>query len=124
MSSGSLTGGRRAAASTRASGRAPWPCVRVWGPRPEDRTHSLLETGAASQPEVKSQSGLQASEGWPARDHRVGARASACSELLLASAVCPWVPHSSRQALSTEEWDLHSRVLKRAAVAAVPQPKK
>eukprot|EP00069_Balaena_mysticetus_P017529 bmy_10716T0 len=110
MSSGSLTGGRREAASTRASGRAPWPCVRVWGPRPEGQTHSLLETGAAPLPDVESQFGLQVSEGWPVRDHqqlRMGAQALACSEVL-----------------STEEWDRRSRVLKRAAVAAAPQPKK
>eukprot|EP00070_Physeter_catodon_P046980 XP_028353874.1 uncharacterized protein LOC114487559 [Physeter catodon] len=74
------------------------------------QTHSLLETGAASLPEVKSQSGLQVREGWPARDHQqlgMGARAQACSEV--------W---------STEEWDRRSRVLKRAAVTAAPQPEK
>ncbi|TKC53171.1 hypothetical protein EI555_006670, partial [Monodon monoceros] len=90
-----------------SSGRA----AAVSGPltpgSPLGGRHSLLETGAASLPEVKSQSGLQVSEGWPARDHRMGARALACSEVL-----------------STEEWGRRSRALKRAAVAAVPQPKK
>ncbi|XP_036694075.1 uncharacterized protein LOC118887387 [Balaenoptera musculus] len=61
-------------------------------------------------PRFKSQFGLQVSEGWPARHHRqlrMGAQALACSEVL-----------------STEEWGRRSRVLKRAAVAAAPQPKK